>query len=161
MQQQSQYNFLQSQNGTVKQLSMMGVLKPLSIGSITNICNQDINFIRIKINNQLARINDLEKRISFQLNNPKYEKVKTKNALDLQFLKRCKQIHRDYFNKILYYRNKTFNPNVTFIATMQTSYRNMLFELNQQYSKMKLQMRGVDVNENPLRNLDQFQQVRV
>ena len=161
MQQQTQYNFLQPSNNNVKQLSMMGVLKPLSIGSITNICNQDVNFLRAKIKNQLARITNLEKRITFQLNNPKYQKVKTKNALDLKILKQCEQIHRNYFNKILYYRNKTLNPNIMFIVTIQKSYRSMLFDLNQQYLKIKLQMRGVDLNENPLRNLNQFQQIRV
>lgn len=158
MKQQKQYNFL-IQNDGVKQLSMTGVLKPLSIGSITNICNQDIPFLKRKINNQLLRVKDLEKRIIFQLNNPNYQKVRSKNQLDLKILKQCEQIHRNYFNKILYYRNKTMNPNIMFINTMQQSYRNMLFELNQEYLKIRLQMRGVDLHENPERNLYQFQKV--
>lgn len=144
---------------SVKQLSMTGVLKPLSIGSVTNICNQDVPFLKRKINNQLLRVKDLEKRIIYQLNNPKYLKVKTRNQLDLKILKRCEQIHRDYFNKIIYYRNKTLNPNIIFINTIQRSYRNMLFELNQEYLKIKLQMRGVDINADPTRNLYQFQKV--
>ena len=162
---QKLYSFTKQQqelkNNAVKQLSMNGVLKPLSIGSVTNICNQDVQFLKAKINNQLTRIKNLEKNITFQLNNPKYLKVRTKNQLDLKILKRCEQIHRDYFNKILYYRNKTLNPNVVYINTIQQSYRMMLFELNQQYLKLKLQLRGVDANENPLRNLDQFQKIRV
>ncbi len=157
------YNFVKQQqdqkNNAVKQLSMTGVLKPLSIGSVTNICKQDVHFLRAKINNQLNRIKILEKNITFQLNNPKYLKVRTKNQLDLKILKKCEQIHRDYFNKILYYRNKTLNPNVVYINTIQQSYRMMLFELNQEYLRIKLQMRGVNINENPARNLDQFQKI--
>lgn len=157
---QKKYSFVQSTNNNgVRQLSMTGVLKPLSIGNINNIAKQDIVFLKKKINNQLSRIKMLEMNLVEQINNPKYINVQQKNKMDLQFLKDAEKIHKAYFNKILYYRNKTLTPNIMFLNTMQRTYTNMLFDLNQKYQKVKLQLKGVLSNENTLRYSVQLQQI--
>ena len=149
------YSFVRNiniQNDGYRRLTLTGILKPLSIGTINNIIKQDSNYLRRKINYQLSRIHMLEMDLTQQINNPKYIKVQQKNKIDLQFLKDAERIHKLYYNKILYYKNKTFNMNVSLINTMQRTYQNMLFDLNQKYQKVKLELKGVDTNENQLRN---------
>lgn len=159
------YSFVKNINtystNNVQKISMTGILKPLSIGNINSIVKQDIGFLKKKINYQLNRIKMLEMDLTEQINNPKYITVQQKNKIDLRFLKEAEKIHKTYFNKILYYKNKTLTMNVVFLNTMQRGYQNMLFDLNQKYQKVKLELKGVLSNENPIRNSIQLQQVRV
>jgi len=154
------YTFIQNyNNGAVRQLSMTGILKPLSIGTITSIAKQDPIFLRRKIGGQLNRIKLLEINLTKQFNDPKYLKVQQKNKIDLNFLKDAEKIHRNYFEKVLYYREKTSNPNLVYLNKLQISYKNALFTLNQNYQRVKLELKGVLNNENPIRDNVQFQQI--
>jgi hypothetical protein len=69
------YTFLiEQQTNERPHISVTGVLKPLSIGSITNLIKSEPIYVQNKVTYQLARINNLISDIQYQINNPKYEK---------------------------------------------------------------------------------------
>ena len=145
-----QYSFTNQRSMTQKRLSIAGVLKPLSIGSISSIANSDPHVLKVKIQYQLQRLEQLRNTLTEQVNNPKYIKVKQRNIVDLKMLQSCTQIHRAYFNRVLYYRNKTMNADVNELNIMFKQYEMQLFTLGQQYRKIKLQLKGIVPNAYPI-----------
>lgn len=153
------YNFLRQRFDNNRSLSITSALKPLSIGSVSNIVSNDILLLRNKINSQLTRLNNLQKKTTYQINNPKYIKTQQKNKIDLKFLNQAISIHKKYYSDLLYQKNKFKNLDVNFVQQLSKVYSNKLFLLNQQYQKTKLEFKGIDTNENLPRNPIQFSQI--
>jgi hypothetical protein len=122
-------------------ISVTGILKPLSIGSLTNIVKAPLIYIQKKVNYQISRINNLISELQQRINNPKYEKVQENNKFELDIVRQAFVIHNGYFRKILTIKRSGRLKNVAYISRMETLYKRQLFTLSQKYKKYKLQQR--------------------
>jgi len=129
----------QQENGERKHISVVGVLKPLSIGSISKLVQCKPIELRNKINYQLSRITQLMTDIQFKISNPKYEKVKRNNEFELQVVRSAYAIHRAYFTRLIYFKGRGLIRNPARLEMLQSTYKRQLFLLNQNYKKSKLQ----------------------
>ena len=127
-----------SNNTDKKHISVIGVLKPLSVGSITNILNCKPIELSNKINYQLSRITELMTELQEKISNPKYEKVKKNNEFELRVVRQAYVIHRAYFTKLMYFRGKGIIKNPRSLENLQTMYKRQLFILSQNYKKTKI-----------------------
>lgn len=141
----SRYSFIKkavkdfnSNNTDKKHISVIGVLKPLSVGSITNILNCKPIELSNKINYQLSRITELMTELQEKISNPKYEKVKKNNEFELRVVRQAYVIHRAYFTKLMYFRGKGIIKNPRSLENLQTMYKRQLFILSQNYKKTKI-----------------------
>ena len=159
----SKYSFIKktvedfnSNNTERKHISVVGVLKPLSIGSMTKILNCKPIELTNKINYQLSRITDLISEIQYKISNPKYEKVKKNNEFELRVVRQAYAIHRAYFMKLLYFKGRSVIKNPRSLEVLQTMYKRQLFILNQNYKKTKL-MSGIPPEVSNLNSNDNTQ----
>jgi hypothetical protein len=149
------YTFLiEQQTNERPHISVTGVLKPLSIGSITNLIKSEPIYVQNKVTYQLARINNLISDIQYQINNPKYEKVKQNNSTELRFVRDAQTIHASYFRRILNLKKSGRLKNIAIINRLEMLYKKNLFTLSQKYKKFKLDQRLIAQqavqNENPV-----------
>lgn len=135
-------------------LSVAGVMKPLSIGSLTSITSQTKYTISEKIKRQLFRVNKLQIKIRNQMLNPKYEAVKRKNEIDLKAVQSAYNVHYEYFSKVMKWKSQGVFKNQLRLKLLQEQYRKKLFLLNQSYQRECLQLKNVEIpnttpNNNP------------
>ena len=149
-------NNINFNNTERKHISVIGVLKPLSIGSMTKILNCKPIELTNKINYQLTRITDLMSELQYKISNPKYEKVKKNNEFELRVVRQAYTIHRAYFMKLLYFKGRSIIKNPRTLETLQAMYRRQLFILNQNYKKEKI-MSGVPTEVSNLNSNDNTQ----
>lgn len=123
-------------------ISVSGILKPLSIGSLTNIVKAPIIYIQKKVNYQLNRINNLISQLQQKINNPKYEKVQENNKFELAIVRRAFNIHNGYFTKVLMVKKSGRLTDIKYISRMEMLYKKQLFVLSQQYKKNKIKQRN-------------------
>ena len=138
------YNFLEATVFNRKQkdhsISVAAILKPLPIGSVSVLSRNAPLLIRERIMYQLTRISNLENKLRTQSQNSKYQLIKQKNEIDIQFVNKARAIHMQYFSRILYMKSKYRVINVNVLDKLSKGYERRLFILNQQYQKMKIQM---------------------
>jgi len=125
-------------NNQAKHISVIGVLKPLSIGSISKLIQCKPIELTNKINYQLNRVNTLITDLQFKISNPKYEKVKQNNEFELRVVRSAYAIHRAYFTKLLYFKSRGIIKNPAKLEMLQSGYKRQLFLLSQNYKKSKL-----------------------
>lgn len=150
------YTFLIEQLNSTERphISVSGVLKPLSIGNITNLIKAEPTYVINKINYQLSRISNLISDLQAQINDPKYEKVKQNNNTELRFVRDAQIIHTSYFRRIINLKKSGRLRNIVIINRLEMLYKKQLFSLSQRYKKFKLDQRliaqQVEKNENSI-----------
>jgi len=120
--------------------SVASVLKPLNIGSVSFISNSHPLLLKKKVQEQLSKVLQLEKKLRFQMYNSQYEQIKKKNEIDMEYVSRAHVIHQQYFSKVLFLKSKYRRVNSNALGTILHIYEKQLFMLNQQYQKQKIQM---------------------
>jgi hypothetical protein len=138
------YNFLLEEfsiNNETPHISVSGMLKPLSIGSLTNIIKAPLLYTQKKVQYQIGRINKLISELQQKINNPKYEKVQENNKFELSIVRQAFNIHNGYFSKILLIKKSGRLNNIKYINRMEMVYKRQLFILSQKYKKYKLTQR--------------------
>lgn len=124
-------------------ISVSGILKPLSIGSLTNMVKAPLIYIQKKVNYQISRISNLISELQQKINNPKYEKVQENNKFELSIVRQAFNIHNGYFRKVLAIKKSGKLNNIKYISRMEILYKRQLFILSQKYKKYKLKQRMV------------------